>query len=194
MTRRVYVSVLALAIAALVAGSPARAQDKKEGAPGGVPPSAKTKEHDVLRQFVGTWDCTIKAMWEPGKPPAVSKGTETSRLMGDGLWLLSDFTGDMMGMKFQGHGITGYDPAKKKYTGVWVDSIEAKLGVMEGTYDAQAKTLTQYMDGMDMTGKPTKYKMATVFKDNDFHVFTMSTPGTDGKDQPMMTIEYRRKK
>src|SRR5688572_605837 len=151
MRRRVYASVVAFVAAALLTGSPVGAQDKKEGAPGGAPPSAKTKEHDVLRQLEGTWDCTIKASWEPGKPPAVSKGTETNRLIGNGLWLVSDFTGDMMGQPFQGHGIYGYDPSKKKYTGVWVDSMEAKLGVMEGTYDAKTRTLTQYMDGTDMT-------------------------------------------
>ena len=55
-------------------------------------------EHKVLAEEAGTWDATVKTfMAGPSAPPTISKGTETNRLMTGGLWLLSDFSGDIGG-------------------------------------------------------------------------------------------------
>src|SRR5262245_22821058 len=118
--RSVHVLFLVLlgTVLVLLSGSALRAQDKKKE--GGPPPIPKpTKEHELLKEREGTWDCAVKSFMEPGKPPSESKGVEVNRMLG-GLWLISDFKGDMMGQPFLGHGVTGYDPKKKKYTGVWV--------------------------------------------------------------------------
>ena len=40
-----------------------------------------------------------------------------------GLWVASTFQGDFGGMTFEGRGQFGYDPAKKKYVGTWIDSM-----------------------------------------------------------------------
>jgi hypothetical protein len=45
---------------------------------------------------------------------------------------------------------------------------------MEGSYDEQAKALTMRVDGVDpATGKPTKEKHVTRYKDRDTRVHTM---------------------
>jgi len=43
-------------------------------------------------------------------------GTETSTLVA-GRWLVTEFRGEMMGMTFEGRGISGWDPAKKEEQG-----------------------------------------------------------------------------
>jgi uncharacterized protein DUF1579 len=157
-----------------------------------APPKAGP-EHEVLKGDVGTWDATVESFM-PGAPaPMTSKGTETNTLMG-GLWLVTEFKADMMGTPFQGHGVTGYDPNKKKYVGTWVDTMSSGLGISEATWDAAAKTMTGTFEGPDMSGQVQKMKSVVTYKDPDTRVFTMSGPGPDGKDVKYMTITYKRRK
>ena len=129
----------------------------------------------------------------PGAPPAVSKGVETNRILG-GMWLLTDFKSEFMGQPFEGHGSAGWDAGKKKYVGVWVDTMSAGLALSEATYDAKTKSMTGWMEGPDMTGKITKSKEVTEWKDADTRVFTMYMTGPDGKEAPNLRITYKRRK
>jgi len=144
----------------------------QEGPP---PPFKPMAEHKVLAEEVGTWDASVKTfMAGPTAPPTVSKGTETNRLMTGGLWLLSDFSGDIGGAKFEGHGQFGFDPTKKKYVGTWVDSMSPNISQLEGTYDAKTRTITYVGDGFDSTSN-MKYsqKMVTTMKEDGTRVFTL---------------------
>ncbi|MET0553778.1 MAG: DUF1579 domain-containing protein [Vicinamibacteria bacterium] len=157
-----------------------------------VPPRPGA-EHEILKSDVGTWDVTVESFM-PGAPaPMTSKGTETNTLMG-GLWLVTDFKADMMGMPFQGHGVTGYDAGKKKYVGTWVDTLSSGLGLSEATWDAASKTMTGTIEAPDPSGQVQKMKSVVTYKDADTRVFTMSGTGPDGKDVKIMTITYTRKK
>ena len=151
-------------------------------------------EHDLLKKQAGVWDATVEETTEPGAPPKVSKGVETNTMVCGGLWLISDFKGEMMGQPFQGHGVTGYDQARKKYTGIWVDGMTTALGIVEGTYDKATKTMRLDYEGHDPAGNPIKMKMVTVWKGKDHRVWTASMVGGDGKDIPMLTINYKRRK
>jgi hypothetical protein len=156
------------------------------------PPPKPGPEHEVFKKDVGTWDATVEMMMPP-EPP--SKGTETNVLGPGGLWLISDFKADtMMGAPFQGHGVSGWDPAKKKYVGTWVDSMSTSILVSEGTYDPATKTSTGTIEGPGPDGKPMKIKAVTQYKDNDTRVFTMYMKGSDGKEAPSMRISYKRRK
>src|SRR6478672_11770065 len=75
-------------------------------------------EMDVLKKQEGTWDAAIK-MHGVDKE---AKGTMTCKSECLGLWLGSSFESNFGGMPFQGRGLDSYDPRKKKYVGVWVDS------------------------------------------------------------------------
>jgi hypothetical protein len=145
-------------------------------------------EHALLKRTEGTWDATAKIGDQE------SKGTMTYKMGLGGLWLVGEFKGEFMGAKFEGKGLDTYDPAKKKYINVWVDSMSTAPMIMEGTYDKDNKVLTTTGEGPGMDGKMTKYKGVLEHKDNDTMVYTMSNPGKDGKDQNMMTITYKRKK
>lgn len=159
----------------------------------GPPPAVKPgPEHEVLKADVGTWDASVE-LFAPGSPaPMTSKGIETNTLMG-GMWLITDFKGDMMGAPFTGHGVMGWDTTKKKYVGTWVDSMSVGLSLSESTWDAASKTLSGTMEGPDPSGQVQKLKSTVVYKDANNRVFTLSTPGPDGKDVKMMTITYKRK-
>lgn len=189
-------TALAVAVAlSLVGSAPAQEAKKtqdKPAAPAAMPPAPKPgPEHEVLKQDEGVWDATVEMTGMPGVPP--SKGVETNKMVG-GLWLVTDFKSEMMNQPFQGHGVAGFDPNKKKYVTTWVDTMSTGLAVGEGTYDPATKTMTGWMEGPDETGKMTKMKMVSEWKDADTRVFTMYMKGPDGKEAPSMRITYKRRK
>jgi hypothetical protein len=177
----------ALAVALLVLlARPVAAQEP--------PTLTPSKEHEGLAHEVGVWDGESSMWTSPDSEPVKSKGVETNKLMGK-FWLLSEFVGDMMGEKFEGRGVTGYDPLKKQYVGTWVDTMVPFVFTLSGTYDEATHTLTMTMEGIDaMTGKPSKWKSVTVYTSDDTKTFELHVPGEDGKLWKMMEIKYTRRK
>jgi hypothetical protein len=156
---------------------------------------AATQEHAVLKNDVGTWDATMKIYSVPGEEPAVSEATETNELLPGGIWLLSNFEGEIMGMPFSGHGVTGYDPVEKKYVGTWVDSMSPNMMRMEAEYDPATKTMTGYGEGRDpASGEMIKNKQISRTIDDDTRTFEMLMPDGEGGYQKMMEVEYTRRK
>ena len=174
---------LAIALLSLLAlTAPALAQGPPMPTPG--------PEHEMLKKDVGTWDATVEMFTAPGAPPAVSKGTETVTMLG-GFWQLSEFKSEMMGQPFEGRGTSGYDPVKKKYVGIWVDTMTPGYSTVEATYDPATKSMTGTMEGTGPDGILAKTKETTEWKDADTRVFTMYAP--DGQTVGMR-ISYKRRK
>lgn len=187
--------LLGMAAAAVLAES-AVAQEKKEAAPppGQAMPVPKPgPEHELLKKDVGVWDATVESTMQPGGKPAVSKAVETGTLLGDGLWLIQDFKGETMGMPFQGHGVSGYDPSKKKYVGTWVDSMSTGLTTTEGTYDPKTRTMTSRLEGPGPDGTVMRMRAVSEWKDGDTRVFTLYSPAGQGEEFAMMKITYKRR-
>jgi hypothetical protein len=151
-------------------------------------PAEPGPEHAMLKKLEGTWNAKVKMGNEE------SAATVTYKMECGGLWLISDFQGQLGDQKFQGRGADGYDPEKKKFVTVWVDSMTPRPLFMEGTYNKEKKTLTMTGEGLGPDGKPAKHKMTTHMPDDDHQTFTMYMVGPDGADIKVMTIEYTRKK
>ena len=175
-----------LSAAALLAVAYAAAPDTQRTAP--------RQEHAVLEMREGTWDAAVEIpMGPPGAAPHRSKGTETARLCCGGLWLLTDFKNDPGSEPFEGHGITGYDTAKKQYVYVWVDTEVTATMISEGAWDAATRTMT-LRGSMQASGKTMRWRDTDVWKDDDTRQFTMYRPGPDGKETPTLVITYTRRK
>ncbi|MFO0906831.1 MAG: DUF1579 domain-containing protein [Isosphaeraceae bacterium] len=178
--------IFALTISCLLAHA-ATAQEPQQALP----------EHKLLAAEEGTWDAAIKTFEAgPDAAPSVSKGTEVNELLPGGLWIISKFEGDFGGMKFHGRGQYGYDPVKKKYVGTWLDSMSTILSVLEGDYDAKAKTLTFTGDGYDPVQKAKfSQRMVTAMKDDGSRVFTlyMKYEGQPAEAK-FMEITYTKRK
>jgi hypothetical protein len=160
------------------------------------PPMPKPgPEHQVLAMDEGTWDAVIEFTPAPGAPPMTSKGVETDRMGCNGLCLVTEFKGEMMGMSFEGHGVATWDVVKKKYVGSWTDSASSGMGLSESTWDPAAKRMSGWSQGPDMTGKVVKMTTTVDYKDaGSTRVFTISAPGPDGKDMQMIRMIYTRRK
>lgn len=165
---------LAAVVAVVLAGSAFAQEQPKPG-----------KEHDFLKKMEGKWE-TVMSM--AGKD---EKGTATYKMDLGGFWLTSTFESEMFGQKFTGKGTDGYCPVKKKYVGIWTDSMGPSPVITEGTYDADKKTMTLSGEGPGQDGKMAKYKSVTVWKDDD--TFMMSMTMGDAKE-PAFTVKYTRAK
>jgi len=153
-----------------------------------------TKEHEILKNDVGTWDATVKIWPTQGAEPMESKGTETNELLKGGLWLVSRFEGEAGGMPFTGVGTTGYDPVEKKYVGTWVDTMTPHLMISKAEYDPATKTMTGTAEGRDaVTQQSYTAKLIARYVDDDNRVFEMHMPGEGGKHFKMMEINYKRR-
>ena len=151
-------------------------------------------EHERLKQMAGVWDAAVKCSFEPNKAPQESKGVFTAKMDVGGFFLVTEFKGELAGQAFQGRGLTGYDPFKKTYVGVWVDSMSPGIYTTAGAFDHSGKVFTETMEGPDPMGSPMKFRAVTTVKDNDQMHFQVFTPSKDGKELLMMEIAYSRKK
>ncbi len=151
-------------------------------------------EVTLLQGEVGVWDATVEMAMAPGQPPQVSQGVRTCTSICNGLWIAEDFKSSMMGQPFQGHGVTGFDPAKGKYVGIWVDAMSTYVLSSEGTYDKAKGVLTFWMESPGPDGKPMKWHTESTSPDPDTRVWTAYMPGPDGKDVAGMKITYKRRK
>jgi hypothetical protein len=154
------------------------------GSTGAQEPPKPGPEHQLLKKQEGTWDTTMKA------GGMTFKGVVTYKMELGGLWLVGSMESDLMGQKFFGKSLDTYDPGKKKYVGIWCDSMSTTPMLMEGGFDKDQK-LVMIGDGVGMDGKPAKWKSVSAMKDNDTVVMSMYVG--DAKE-PMFTITYKRKK
>lgn len=145
-------------------------------------------EHAQLAELAGDWDAVMEMAGQKSKCKATYKSAC------NGMWVVSDFEGDLGGIPFKGHGIDGYDPLKKKYTGLWVDSMSNAPLIMEGNYDANGKTLRMSGTSVGPDGKPQQFVTTTEKRDSDHMTFKMYMVDPVGKDQLSFTIEYSRRK
>jgi hypothetical protein len=142
-------------------------------------------EHAIFKEWAGNWDAEM---------PGGSKGTTIAKVGLNGLWLMDDLKSEIGGMPFEGRGALSYDPAKKKYVHVWIDSMSTSPMISEGTYDKATKTLTLNGTMAGPDGMSMKVRQVLVTKDADTRVFTLSSVGDDGAATEMIVVTYKRKK
>lgn len=172
--RRLMVPLIGLA---LVAAAPLVAQ-QVEVKPG--------PEHAFLKEGVGAWDAIAKSQ---GKE---SKGTLEVKMALNGLWMLEHYKGDAGGVEFEGFGATSYDPSKKKYVNVWIDSMVTSPMHSEGAYDKATKTMTLHGTMPMPDGKSMKSLITITYKDSNTKVLSLKG-NKDGKDFEMVEITYKRR-
>ena len=178
---QVFFLAVLVACALLVMHAHSSTTHQEPSAPA-LPPEVKR-----LEAWVGTWDAELEMMG------TTTKGSETCRLDCGGFWLVTEHTGSFMGQPFLGRGLTGYDPARQAYSGVWVDSSGGPMSVFaDGQFSADGKTFTAEVDGVGMDGKPARFEYRSSFPEAKTRVFEIFQ--LDGAKRDLqMKIRYSRK-
>jgi hypothetical protein len=152
---------------------------------------------ELAKANEGVWDATLRFYAAgPDKPPQEFKGTETVRAAADGLFLITEFEADFVGgKKFRGHGITGYDPRKRKIVGTWADNMNTSIGTLTGDYDPKTKTATYSFEIADPgTGQMRKDKHVDEHKAEGHKLYTIYGVTAAGGQGKLMEIETKRRK
>ncbi len=151
-------------------------------------------KHKWMAKFKGTWEASVIGYMDPTKPDT-SKATNMVSMALNGLYQMGKFTGNMMGMPFEGHSTMGYDNAKKMFVNTWIDNLGSGIIYMTGTYDETTKTLNLKGQQTDpMSGKDMEIREEMTMIDNDSYTMIMYGAGMDGKEMKFMEGTFKRKK
>jgi len=152
--------------------------------------------HKMLAQSTGTWNADVTHWMSEAAPPEKATGTATLAMIYGGRYQQSKFSGDMMGMPFEGSGILGYDNTEKKYFSTWIDNMSTGMMTMWGTWDDASKSIT-FTGTMKNPANGLDCDLKEIYKtvDDNTHVMEMYGPEMKtGKEYKMMEIKYTRKK
>jgi hypothetical protein len=149
--------------------------------------------HNILADHAGEWK-TITTFWmNPAAPPQKYEGNAKNEMIMGGRYLKSYFSGDMMGMPFEGMSLEGYDNAKKEYTSVWVDNFGTGTSISTGKYNEETKSITYTGTVYDpISGKDVMIKEIIKTIDKDHHLMEMYSI-VDGKEVKTMEVAFERK-
>jgi hypothetical protein len=128
------IAIAGLCVALLAGAAALRAQEP----PGASAPAA---ELAWLEQLAGDWETEGEAFVDPSQPSIRSTGTESIRRLGSS-WVVSEIESSFMGTAFTAVFTLGYDAARGKLVGTWVDSGSGRLWHYEGALDANGRTAT----------------------------------------------------
>src|SRR6185503_3790948 len=130
------------------------------------------ENHALLKNLEGNWKAEVKMWMDPAAEPEVSEGTAEPAMILGGRYLEQKFNGTAMGQPFEGRGTIGYDNLKKEYRSVWIDSMGTGVMVSSGTYDKDAKTITeQGKMSCPIVQGDRDYRAVTTFIDNDHYTY-----------------------
>jgi Protein of unknown function (DUF1579) len=150
--------------------------------------------HKVLAKLVGSWTTKTTAWMEPDKPPMEGTGTCEQKMLFDGRYLQQEYAGEMMGDKFSGTNLIGYDNHTKKYVSTWIDSMSTGIYYFEGTASADGKTITQESSYDDPVRGPTLWRSVTRIVDDNTLQYEMYLTPKGGKEEKMMEMTVARKR
>lgn len=190
----------ALALCLLLAAVPARAQQDQGSAEEQAMMQAwmaymtPGAPHAELAKGVGEWNHTLKMWMAPDATPTESTATSKSEMILGGRYLAEQVTGDMMGMPFEGHALTGYDNAKKKYFTAWIDNMGTGLMTGWGDWDEATTSITfrgEFTDPTDGQDKP--YRQVVKRVSDDHRIMEMYMLAPDGTEFKSMEIHSFKK-
>ncbi len=152
-----------------------------------------SEAHEKLKPLVGTWEVT-RRMWcgvpEGGTAPE-SKGRAEARMILSGRWLEERQTGEFMGQPYESICYTGYDNARKRYVGSYIDNMVTSLFTISGGMEDNVWTAFGTIDE-PMTGEYGKLiRYVSRIIDNDHHTFDIFDASRE-KERRVQELIYRR--
>ncbi len=158
-------------------------------------------QHDMLKMYVGEWECANTMYMQPGAPGQTSKaeskcslvyGGRYARHAYEGSFSMPGPDGKMITKEFEGYGVVGYDTMKKKYVSIWIDNMSTGIYMETGDYDEKTKQLVMHGDMMTPDGKTMNNKSVFTFSGKDKYTMEMQMEVAPGQWFKHMEIVYTR--
>ncbi|MEO6316928.1 MAG: DUF1579 domain-containing protein [Chitinophagaceae bacterium] len=149
--------------------------------------------HKMLSKSDGNWTFESSTWMSPAAPPEKGTGTAVYKMILGGRYQSANFSGNMMGMPFEGQNLTGYDNMRKVFQSSWVDNMGTGVMQMEGKLDAATKTINFSGKMTDpVSGKDIMVREKFIFVDDNTQKMEMYDT-RDGKETKSMEIIFKRK-
>ena len=151
--------------------------------------------HEKMAKSVGDWTAKTQFWMAPNSEPMVSEGNVKAEMILGGRYLQMKFTGNMMGMPYEGISTDGYDNGKKIYFNTYLDNMGTGIMYSEGKYDDKSKLLVYTGKMFDPSqGKDVPFRETIQMLDDTHMNMEMFYPNPkDGKEFRAMRIEYVKK-
>ncbi len=150
-------------------------------------------QHELLKQFAGTFDAKV-SMWMPGvEAPSVSTGTMVNTLNHGGRYLHHEYKGEFDGADFTGSGDWGFNNTAKRWEGTWMDSMSTAVSFNTGTLDGKRGEWTMKGEWDHPLGYRARQRDVIRMAGPDAHSMTSYTTDKDGIEQKVMEIAYTRR-
>lgn len=149
------------------------------------------ENHKNMAKMSGDWTFTSKMWMDPNQPAMESSGTAKFEMLMDGRFMKLSVKGNMMGMPFEGIGITGYDNAAKQVQSAWFDNMGTTIMYMTGNVDS--KGVITLKGGMTdpVSGKVLdERQVMTPSGENKFIMEMFQTE--NGVESKVMEVTYTR--
>lgn len=151
------------------------------------------KVHEMLAKCDGEWNTDVKMWMDPSQEPQKSTGTTVNKMIMGGRYQVSNHSGMMMGMPFEGMNLLGYDNKKNVFVSTWIDNMGTGMMIMEGPWDEATKSATLRGKTTDpMTGIDMDVREVFQMIDDNTQKFEMYM-SKDGNEMKVMEITYTRK-
>ncbi len=150
--------------------------------------------HKMMGKYNGNWDVSTKMWMAPGAEVMESTAQATNDMhMGD-RYQKSSFSGEFMGMPFNGESTTGYDNMRKVFTTTWIDNTGTGIMYAEGKWDAATKSIEyKGMASDPMAGKQMAFREVMTFTGDDTYKMEMYNMMGDNEFKSM-EMTFTRKK
>lgn len=147
--------------------------------------------HKELMQQAGQWAVHYKFRMSPDAPWMETTGTNTSKPVLGGRYLMEEHRFDMMGMPMEGYLFIGYDNDSNEYISLWMDSGSTWWSESRGTEDPDGSVrMTGTMK--DVAGT-RPYRMRIVHE-KDGSILSEMYDTIEGHEVLVMTMTSRRAK
>lgn len=150
--------------------------------------------HKMLADEEGKWNCDMTFWMTPDGPPEkYTTGCEVKMILG-GRYQQSTYSGDMMGMPFEGIATVAYNNTTNQFTSTWIDNMGTGMMILKGTYNGNTRTTTLEGTTMDPITKTEKQvrEIYDIVDENTRKMQMFETP-KGGEEYKTMEIIMTRK-
>jgi hypothetical protein len=124
-----------------------------------MPPMGPPPEMKQIAAMEGVYDVVFKYKMDPAQSWVTTNGLCTIKNVLGGAAQQMTWQGEMLGMNFEGRGMTCYDRESKMWQNTWVDNMSARISYYTGTMQDG----NFVFEGEDvMEGKPVQARNTTM--------------------------------
>ena len=149
------------------------------------------EEHQRLAAMIGRWNATTR-FWMGEADPVEGEGKAVMEWVLGERFVRQNFTGNFMGMDFEGLGYTGFDRNKKKYVGSWMDNFSTSMLYDEGQWDQASETIVFRGTFVDPLGREIKGRSVVKVHGPDRMTYTMYHTEPGSEEKKVGEITYTR--